>query len=243
MTETPDRLSVDIWSDIACPWCYIGKRRFESALDSLPFKDRVDITWHSYQLDPNLPAHYEGTELDYLAERKGMAREQVAQMFEHVAGQAAAEGLHYDFDSLKVANSFTAHRVLHLAAEHGRAGELKEALLSAHFEHGRDIGEREVLVDLATRAGVARDDVVRVLDSDEHAESVRQDVAAAQRIGVTGVPFFVLNMKYGVSGAQPVEVFAQALTRAHDELSPLTMVGAEAGGGEDGAACGPDGCS
>lgn len=241
MTAESPRLQVDVWSDVACPWCYIGKRRFESALRSVTFEENVDVVWHSYQLDPGLPAHYAGTELDYLAERKGMARDQVAQMFKHVAAQAAAEGLNYDFDSLKVANTFTAHRVLHLAAEQGRSGELKEALLSAHFEHGRDIGDRDELIALATGVGVARDDVVRVLDTDEHADAVREDVAEAQRLGITGVPFFVLGGKYGVSGAQPAEAFTRALEQAYDELTPLTMVASAPGA--DAPACGPQGCN
>ncbi|MCO1337482.1 disulfide bond formation protein DsbA [Kocuria polaris] len=234
-------MKVDIWSDVACPWCYIGKRRFESALRSVPFENQIDIVWHSYQLDPDLPAHYAGSELDYLAERKGMARDQVAQMFSHVATQAAAEGLDFDFATLKVANTFTAHRVLHLADEHGRAGELKEAMLSAHFERGVDIGDRDELIALATGVGVERDDVVRVLDSDEHAGSVREDAAAARRLGITGVPFFVLGDKYGISGAQPAETFTRALEQAYGELAPLTMVGGTAPAG-DGPACGPQGC-
>ncbi|MBG6085073.1 DsbA family oxidoreductase [Zhihengliuella flava] len=242
MTDSSSRLSVDIWSDVACPWCYIGKRRFEAAVDRTGLAGQVDITWHSYQLDPALPEHYEGTELDYLAERKFMPRETVAQMFEHVTQQAAGEGLSYDFERLRVANTFTAHRLLHLAAEHGVAGALKEALLSAHFERGLDIGAAGDLTDVAVGAGVPRDAVERVLNSDEHADAVRADIAAAGRLGITGVPFFVLNNKYGLSGAQPVEVFAQALTQAAAELTPLTMVGTTGSPGTDGAACGPEGC-
>ncbi len=241
---TSPRLSVDIWSDIACPWCFIGKRRFESALKQLPFRDQVDITWHSYQLDPSLPEHYDGTEAEYLAKMKGMDPAQVQQMLSHVSEQAAGEGLTYDFDALTVANSLTAHRLLHLAGEHDKAGDLKELLLSAHFEKGLDMGSKQVLRDLAEQAGLPADDVARVLDSEEYRQEVEADFAQARAIGVTGVPFFVLNMKYGISGAQPREIFTEALTTAWQEVSPLTMVNsANDGASADGAVCGPDGCN
>ncbi|WP_309080574.1 DsbA family oxidoreductase [Zhihengliuella sp.] len=250
MTETPSpaaplrapsptaRLRVDIWSDVACPWCYIGKRRFEAALSRVPFRDRVDVSWHSFQLDPGLPEHYDGTELDYLAERKGLPREQVLQMFEQVSSAAAGEGLEYDFDAVKVANTWTAHRLLHLAAEHGAADALKEALLSGHFEHGLDLGSRDELLAAATAAGLPGDAVVRVLDTDAYADAVREDVEQARALGIGGVPFFVLDMKYGVSGAQSAEALEQALTQAWSELPVLQP----AAGSAAGAACGVDGC-
>lgn len=242
---TSPRLSVDIWSDISCPWCFIGKRRFEAALATVPFRDSVDVTWHSYQLDPSLPAHYDGTEFEYLSEKKGMDPDQVKQMLEHVAAQAAEEGLHYDFGNLKVANSFTAHRLLHLAAAHGVAGQVKEALLSAQFEQGLDTGEAAVLRRIGTAAGLAEEDVVGVVESDRYTAEVQADVAQARALGVTGVPFFVLDMKYGISGAQPAEVFAEALTTAWNEISPLSMVNAghDATSGTDAPACGPEGCN
>ncbi|MET1035584.1 MAG: DsbA family oxidoreductase [Arthrobacter sp.] len=235
---TQSRLTVDIWSDIACPWCFIGKRRFEQALAGLPFRDAVDVVWHSYQLDPSLPERYDGTELDYLATVKGLAPEQVEQMLAHVTEQAAGVGLDYDFGNLKVANSLTAHRLLHLAKAHGRAGELKEALLSAHFERGLDTGDRATLRGVGVQAGLPDDDVARVLDGDAYAADVEADIEQARALGISGVPFFVLGMKYGISGAQPPEVFADALTAAWTEAHPLELVAAP-----DGAACGPDGCA
>lgn len=239
--NTP-RLNVDIWSDIACPWCFIGKRRFEKALDALPFKEQVDITWHAYQLDPSLPEHYHGTEEEYLAQVKGLAPEQVRQMLAHVTEQAAGEGLSYDFAALRPANSFTALRLLALAKEHGLGNQVKEALLSAHFEKGLDTGDRQVLRALGEEAGLPADDVVRVLDSDAYADAVRADVEQARALGISGVPFFVLENKYGISGAQPAELFGQALAQVWAEIggSGLTLIGAA---GNDGEACGPDGCA
>lgn len=207
-------MQIDIWSDVACPWCFIGKRRFERALGAWEHKDDVDVTWHSYQLDPTLPEHYDGTEVQYLASRKGMPVEQVRQMFEHVATQAAGEGLHYDFDRLVVANSLRAHQLLHLAKADGRADAVKEALLSAHFEHGIDIGSLDALVALGTQAGLDERAIRDALADERYLPAVHGDIAQAQEIGVSGVPFFVFDMRLGLSGAQPAEVFTQALEQA-----------------------------
>lgn len=232
-------MQVEIWSDVSCPWCFIGKRRFETALDGFAHKDDVEVTWKSYQLDPGLPDHYAGTELEYLCQVKGMSEQQVSQMFDHVADTAAAEGLTYDFGSLKVANSFDAHRLLHLAHSHGRGDEVKEALLSAHFEHGQDTGDTDVLVRIGVSTGLEESEVRATLGSDRFAAEVRQDIAEARAIGITGVPFFVIDRKYGISGAQPPEMFGNALDQAWQESHPLAMVAA----GDTGATCGPAGCS
>ncbi|MHA7303770.1 DsbA family oxidoreductase [Arthrobacter sp. TMN-49] len=233
-------MKIDIWSDVACPWCYIGKRRFESALNAFPHKDAVEVQWRSYQLDPTIPEHYDGTELSYLSERKGMDPAQVSGMFAHVTEQAAAEGLNYKFENVVVANSFNAHQLLHLATAQAKGDAVKEALLSAHFEHGVDIGNREELVRIGTEAGLDTVEISEALDTDKYAEDVRADFAEARAIGVTGVPFFVIDKKYGISGAQPATVFTQALEEAWQEANPLTMVNA---GGSDAEACGPDGCA
>lgn len=232
-------MKIEIWSDVACPWCYIGKRRFETALNGFAHKDSVEVQWRSYQLDPTIPEHYDGTELSYLSDRKGMDPAQVAGMFAHVTEQAAAEGLNYKFDDVVVANSFNAHQLLHLAATNGKGDAVKEALLSAHFEHGVDIGAREALVKVGTDAGLSATDINEALDTDKYADDVRHDFAEARALGVTGVPFFVIDRKYGLSGAQPAELFSQALEQAWQEANPLTMVSA---GGSDAEACGPDGC-
>lgn len=232
-------MKIEIWSDIACPWCYIGKRRFESALASFEHRDDVEVQWRSYQLDPSLPEHFDGTETEYLSQMKGMPASQVRQMFDHVTEQAAGEGLNYDFDSIVVANSFTAHRFLHLAKEHGSMEKAKESLLSGHFEHGGDIGSVDYLVRIGTELGMAEEEIRATLDSDRFADDVRADINEARTLGVTGVPFFVLDRKYGISGAQPVEVFSNALQQAWTESHPLVMANDDGGG----QACGPDGCS
>ncbi|BAS14596.1 uncharacterized protein YwbO [Arthrobacter sp. Hiyo8] len=231
-------MKIEIWSDVACPWCYIGKRRFERALAEFPHRDSVEIQWRSYQLDPSIPEHYDGTELDYLSKRKGMNPGQVSQMFENVALQAKGEGLNYRFDDVVVANSFTAHRLIHLAAAHGKQDEAKELLLSGHFEHGKDIGSQEYLAELGGDLGLPEAEIAELFSTDKYAEDVRGDIAEARMIGVTGVPFFVIDRKYGLSGAQSSEVFTQALTQAWQEANPLVAVGSA-----DGEACGPDGCA
>lgn len=230
---------IEIWSDVACPWCFIGKRRFESALAEFPHRGSVEVAWRSYQLDPTLPDHYDGTELEYLSTRKGLPPEQVARMFEHVALQAKGEGLDYDFDKVVVANSFTAHRLIHLAAAHGKQDAAKERLLSDHFEHGRDIGSREYLAGLGKDLGIDAGEVEELFTTDKYADDVRSDFAEARSLGISGVPFFVIDRKFGLSGAQPVETFTAALNQAWQDANPLVMVSA----GEGADACGPDGCT
>ena len=242
-------MKIEIWSDVACPWCYIGKRRFETALAAFPHRDSVEVQWRSYQLDPTLPEHYDGTELDYLSTRKGMAPAQVSQMFEHVAAQAKGEGLNYRFDAVVVANSFTAHRLIHLAAAHGQQDAAKERLLSDHFEHGKDIGSQEYLTALGLDLGLDAGELAELFSTEAYADAVRNDIAEARALGISGVPFFVIDRKFGLSGAQPAETFSAALEQAWQDSHPLVMVGAgaEAGNrattripdrGESGA-CGP----
>ncbi|WP_077489398.1 DsbA family oxidoreductase [Sinomonas mesophila] len=252
-------MNVDIWSDIACPWCFIGKRRFEKALAGFPHKDQVTVTWHSYQLDPSLPEHFDGTELDYLSQRKGLPAEQVRQMFDHVTLVAAAEGLDYDFGRIVVANSSAGHELIHVAKARSleAADAVKEALLSAHFEHGEDIGSRGLLVRIGTEAGLDAEEVTAALESGRYRDAVRADIAQARAYGIQGVPFFVFEGKYGISGAQSPELFAQTLETAWAEANPLVMVGAAGidaagidaahgrahdGGSGLGQACGPEGC-
>ncbi len=167
-----------------------------------------------------------------------MAAEQVAQMFEHVAAQAKGEGLNYRFDQVVVANSFTAHRLIHLAARHGQQDAAKERLLSDHFELGKNIGTQDYLTELGLALGINADEVAELFTTDKYADDVRFDFEEARALGITGVPFFVIDRKFGLSGAQPAETFTAALTRAWQETNPLVLVNAA-----DGEACGPDGCA
>ena len=233
-------MKIEIWSDVACPWCYIGKRRFETALAAFPHRDSVEVVWRSYQLDPTLPDHYEGTELDYLSTRKGMAPDQVSGMFAHVATQAKAEGLNYRFDAVVVANSFTAHRLIHLAAAHGQQDAAKERLLSDHFEHGKDIGSQDYLTALGLDLGIDAGEVAELFVTDKYAANVRKDFAEGRALGINGVPFFVIDRKFGLSGAQPADTFTAALEQAWQASNPLVLVNAPGAGAGD--ACGPDGC-
>lgn len=213
-----NRLRVDIWSDIACPWCYIGKRRFESALKLVDFAQDVEVHWHAYQLDPSLPEHYHGTEQEYLSTVKAMDPQQVAGMLAHVTEQAAAEGLAYDFDTVQPANSFSALRLLEFAKQRGAGDAMKEALLAAHFVQGANVGDHDTLVQLATEIGLDAQDAAAALADGSYTDEVNADIAQAQQLGISGVPFFVLQGKYGISGAQPAEAFAQALRTVHAEL-------------------------
>lgn len=231
-------MKIEIWSDVACPWCFIGKRRFEAALASFPHRDAVDVTWRSYQLDPALPEHYDGTELEYLSSRKGMPAQQVSQMFDHVAQQAKGEGLDYHFEKVVVANSFTAHRLIHLAAAHGKQDAAKERLLSDHFEHGKDIGSRGYLSSLGADLSLPAGEVEELFTTDKYTDEVRFDFQEARALGITGVPFFVIDRKFGLSGAQPTETFTAALNQAWQEANPLVLVNST-----DAEACGPDGCA
>ncbi|SDJ21336.1 Predicted dithiol-disulfide isomerase, DsbA family [Rhodococcus triatomae] len=204
-----ETIDVEIWSDIACPWCYIGKTRFSAALEQFPDKDRVRVTWRAYQLAPDTPVGAGRRELDALVAGKGMQPEQVRQMFEQVAGNAASAGLQLNFDTAIAANTFDAHRLIHLAGD--RRDAVVDALFRAHFTEGKAVDDREVLLDIAESAGLDRDAVNAQLDSEAAVADVRADLQAARDLQVTGVPFFVVDRRLAVSGAQPEDVFRQLL--------------------------------
>ncbi|WP_203567598.1 DsbA family oxidoreductase [Aestuariimicrobium ganziense] len=240
-------MRIDIWSDVACPWCWIGKRRFEAALTDFEHADQVEVAWHSYQLDPTLPERHDGSELDYLVTRKGASAEQITAMFAHVTEQGRTVGAEFDFDKVVVANSATAHRLLQLAKREGKGDDLYERLFAAHFRDGDDIGDHDTLVGHAEAVGIDADAARDALSSDDLAQAVADDIATARQIGVQGVPFFVLDERYGVSGAQPTEVFGQVLDEVWRELHPApTLLRPVAVDGVDvgqaGETCGPDGC-
>jgi predicted DsbA family dithiol-disulfide isomerase len=209
-------LRVEIWADVACPWCYIGRRRFAAALAAFPHRDRVQVRWRSYLLSPEAPVGSPLTEAEMLAEAKGLPLEAVQEMFAHVTGVAADAGLELRFDTVRPANTFDAHRLVHLARRRDPdlADAMVETLMSAHFQQGLAVDDREVLVRLAVQVGLDAEDVRRALDGDGGADDVLADLEEGRAVRVSGVPFFVLDRRYGVSGAQPTELFVQALEQA-----------------------------
>jgi predicted DsbA family dithiol-disulfide isomerase len=237
MSTTSEPLRVDIWSDVVCPWCTIGKAHLDIALERFEGADRVEIVWHSFELDPNAPAAVGGDHAEQIARKYGMPVEQARERIEHVAATAAAVGLDFRFDRVRPGNTFDAHRVIHLAADRDRQLEVTDRLLRGYFSEGAAIGLPEEVERLAVDAGLDADEVARVLGSDEYAEEVRADEAAARQLGATGVPFFVFDGRYAVGGAQPPEVLLQVLQRCWEERTPGVEVLAV---GDD--ACGPDGC-
>ncbi len=208
-------VKVDIWSDVQCPWCYIGKRKFEAAVAA--FDGEVEIEYHSFELSPDTPVEYEGSPTQYLAERKGMSLAQVELMFERVTAIAAAVGLEYDLPKSHQTNTVKAHELIHYAKAHGRQEEMKEALLKAYFLEHRHVGRIDDLADLAAELGFDRADVVRSLTAAEHLPAVRADGDQARAYGISGVPFYVFDGKYGVSGAQETATFAQVLEQVAAE--------------------------
>ncbi|MDQ1583181.1 MAG: hypothetical protein QOF36_1235 [Microbacteriaceae bacterium] len=217
MTEP---IKVDIWSDIVCPWCYIGKRKFEagSAAFAAAGEERaVVVEYHSYELSPDTPVDFEGSAVDYLVARKGVAPAQVGQMLERVTSIAASVGLEYDYDALQHTNTIKAHQLLHYAKSKGKQLEMKERLFKALFTEGRHVGRVPDLADLAAEIGLDRAEVVRVLEADEFLSEVRADQSLAMEYGIQGVPFFVIDGRYGVSGAQEPVAFAQVLEQVWAE--------------------------
>jgi predicted DsbA family dithiol-disulfide isomerase len=215
-----DAIKVDVWSDIACPWCYIGKRKFESGSQVFRAEggDRdVVVEYHSYELSPDTPVDFEGNEMEFLAAHRGISVEQATEMLSRVVGIAKDAGLDYDFNSLKHTNTVKAHQLVHYAKDRGRQLDAKERLLSAYFVEGRHVGRVEDLADLAAELGFDREDVVRSLNEDEYLADVREDQQLAQEFGIQGVPFFVIDGKYGVSGAQEATTFAQVLEQVWSE--------------------------
>lgn len=227
--SSPDKLRVDIWSDIACPWCYVGKRRFEAALSDFPYRNRVEVVWHSFELDPSVPAQPGQSMQEILARKYGRSETQAQEMLDSMTRTAAGEGLEYHFERLQPTNTFQAHQVIHLAAEKGLGDAMKERLLQAFFVEGEFLGDREALVRLGTEVGLKAEEVRAALESGQYAQAVRQDEAQAHALGINGVPFFVLGGKYGVSGAQSPEVLRGALEQVWAEThpAPLTLLAAD----------------
>ncbi|MGW2824862.1 DsbA family oxidoreductase [Streptomyces sp. NPDC001443] len=238
-------MRVEIWSDIACPWCYVGKARFEKALAAFPHRDQVEVVHRSFELDPGRAKGDTVDVLTMLTKKYGMSQAQAQAGEDNLGTQAAAEGLAYRTRDRDHGSTFDMHRLLHFAKEQGRQDELLQILYRANFAEERSVYSEgdERLVELAVEAGLDGDAAREVLaDPDRYADEVRADSREAAELGANGVPFFVLDRTYGVSGAQPAEVFTQALAQAWGERPVLKPVGGAADT-DDAQACGPDGCA
>jgi predicted DsbA family dithiol-disulfide isomerase len=230
------KMKVEVWSDIMCPFCYIGKRNYESALNGFEGRDNIEIEWRSFQLDPTIPKSSSVKEnvYQYLADKKGISYEQSAKMHERVIQMAKNAGLDYRFDKAIVANSFDAHRLIQLAKEKGLGDAAEERLFHAYFTEGKDFGDHDTLISIGKDIGLKEEEIKGALVSDFYAEKVEHDIQEATDIGVQGVPFFVFDRKYAVSGAQPPDHFLQALNQSFGEWKkdiPLVV--------EEGAVCKP----
>jgi predicted DsbA family dithiol-disulfide isomerase len=229
-------MQVEVWSDVVCPWCYIGKRRLESALEKFPHRDDVEIVWRSFQLDPSIPEGETHPTLPALAAKYRTSEDAMRANMARVEQLAADEGLDYHLADGVSGNTLRAHELLHLAAEHGLRNRLKERLLHAHFEEGRSVFDVDSLVPLAVEVGLDEAEVREALADRRYLAAVREDGATAQALGATGVPFFVVDRKYGAAGAQPAELLLQILERAWAEANPLTTVPAADGCTDDSCA-------
>lgn len=225
-------MKIEIWSDVVCPFCYIGKRKFEKALNGFAGKDNVEVEWKSFQLDPTTTSS-ELSIYEYLAQRKGISVEQSEKMHEQVATSAREAGLEFNFDKAVVANTFDAHRLLHLAAKYGKQTAAEGRLFSAYFTEGKNISDLSTLIELAGEIGLDKEEARTALENSTFTQEVKDDIKEAEQFGINGVPFFVLNRKFGVSGAQPSEVFAQALEKAWTEEQNFEII--------KGDSCGIDG--
>ena len=232
-------MRVEIWSDVVCPWCYIGKRRFEQALASFPHRDEVEVVWRSFELDATAPAERTEGTAAHLAAKYALSADKAQEMLDSMTATAAKDGLDFRFDVMRGGNTFDAHRLLHLAGERGVQDAVKERLLRATFTEGEPVADHKVLVRLAAEAGLDADEAREVLQSGDYADEVRADQRDAQRFGITGVPFFVIDRTYGVSGAQPAEALRQVLDKAWEDSRPVQLVTA----GGSGPGCEGDVCT
>ena len=228
-------MDVEIWSDIACPWCYVGKRRFEAALERFEHRDEVTVRWRSFELDPAAPPQREGTGAEHLAEKYGTSLEEALAMQQRMTATAAEDGLAFRFDRLRTGSTFDAHRVLHLADAHGLQDAVKERFMRAYLTDGELMGDHATLRRLAAEVGLPEADVVDVLATDRFAGDVRDDERTATSFGASAVPFFVVDRAVAASGAHPAESLLELLQQGWDAKPRMAVVS----GGE---ACGPDGC-
>jgi predicted DsbA family dithiol-disulfide isomerase len=227
-------MDVDIWSDIACPWCYVGKRRLEAALGSFEHRDEVRIRWHSFELDPQAPAERTGEHAAHLAEKYGMGREQALAALDRMTETAAEDGLEFHFERARSGNTFDAHRLTHLALEHGLQGEMKERLMAAYLSEGELISDHATLRRLALEVGLPEEPVDQLLAGDRFAEEVRSDEYTASRLGINAVPFFVVDRSFGAAGAQDPAYLLELLRHGWQAQVPAAVAAGES--------CSIDGC-
>ena len=230
-------MHVEIWSDIACPWCYVGKRRFETALGAFEHRDEVTVTWRSFELDPAAPADRGIDAATHLAEKYGTSRDEALAMQERMTRAAAGDGLEFRFDLARGGNTFDAHRLVHLAAAHGAQDAMKERLMRAYLTEGELIGDHAVLARLAVEVGLPEDEVRDTLATDRFAAEVREDERTAGRIGIRAVPFFVVDRAVGASGAHPPEALLELLRKAREVNPPIPVATAGETCGMDGSGC------
>ena len=230
-------MKVEIWSDVVCPWCYVGKRRFEQALSSFEHQPDVEVHWRSFELDPSAPAVRRGDPVQRLADKFGMSRADAQAAEENMTRVAATVGLDFHLDTVQSGNSFDAHRLLHLAAERGVQDAVKERFMRAYFTESEPVGDHAALRRLAVEVGLDGAEVDAVLASDRYADGVRADEEQAAAYGISGVPFFVIDGRYGVSGAQSAAVLLSTLRTAYADAHPLTMVATNGADACEGDAC------
>jgi predicted DsbA family dithiol-disulfide isomerase len=227
------KMKVEIWSDVMCPFCYIGKRRFESALQQFENKNDVEVVWKSFQLQPDMVTDPSQNTIEHLAQSKGWTMEHAREMTSYVVNMAKEVGLNYDFDRAVVANSFDAHRLVQFAKTKGKGDAMEEQLFKAYFTEGKNTADHATLTALAVAIGLNKTEVKQVLSTDAFSNEVKEDIYQSRQIGVTGVPFFLFNDKYAVSGAQASETFLGALKQSYSEIPQTEKT--------DGAVCTPDG--
>ena len=240
-------MRIDIWSDVVCPFCYLGKRNLELALAQFEHRDQVEVVWHSFELDTTAHEDPEMSLAQKVASKYGMSLEQAEESQRDIARRSAEVGLEFNWEIAKYGNTFDAHRLIHLATSQGLASQAQEAFKKAYFTQGRSVEDRDSLREIASEIGLASADVERVLASDEFADAVRADERTARELGINGVPFFLLEYKWAINGAQPVDSILAALKQVWDELHPeprfmKPVVIPPVPGSEDASVCGPEGC-
>jgi predicted DsbA family dithiol-disulfide isomerase len=217
MGMTNNKMNVEIWSDIMCPFCYLGKRKFENALAFFPARDNVNVIWKSFQLNPDLKTDTSITIYEYLSRVKGLEIELAKELNAHVSQSAKKVGLDYNFDKIVVANTFKAHILLHFAKKQGKQNEVKERLLKAFFTEGKNVDDIPTLIEIGMETGLNVDSLAEAMQSEKYFDEVREDIYEAQQFDIRGVPFFLFDRKYGVSGAQESPVFLETLEKSFIE--------------------------